>query len=183
MSKKIVVLNGSPRKRGNTSALVEAFAEGAREAGCEVEVFFLEGMDIRACKGCFGGDRTRENPCVQKDDMRAIYDAYRTADALVFASPLYWWTVSAQLKVAVDRLFATAEGEGGLDVPPRECALLMAAEGDGFEESVYWYERLMGHVGWTDKGQVLCPNVADIGDIEGNPALEKARELGKSFGA
>ena len=91
--------------------------------------------------------------------------------------------MSAQLKVAVDRLFATAEGEGGLDVPPRECALLMAAEGDGFEESVYWYERLMGHVGWTDKGQVLCPNVADIGDIEGNPALEKARELGKSFGA
>lgn len=181
MAKKVVVLNGSPRKRGNTSMLAEALAEGAREAGCDVESFFLEGMDIRPCKGCFGGDRMRDNPCVQQDGMRAIYDAFRTADVLVLASPLYWWTVSGQLKAAVDRLFAMAEGDGDLALPPLECVLLMAAQGDGFGESVYWYEHLLQYVGWTDRGRVLCPEVTGIGDIEGNPALDEARELGRKL--
>lgn len=67
MSKKIVILNGSPRRSGNTSALVKAFTRGAEEAGNTVTEFFLDGMDIHGCKGCFGGDNSRDCPCVQKD--------------------------------------------------------------------------------------------------------------------
>lgn len=181
MTKRIVVLNGSPRKKGNTSALVEAFAEGAREAGNQVDTFFLDGMDIHGCKGCFGGGKDAASPCVQKDDMDRIYPAYREADVVVLASPLYYWTISGQLKCAFDRLFAVAECDPDYRNPVKEAVLLMAAEGDGFEESVYWYERLMGHLGWTDKGRVLCGGVMAVGDIAGRPELEQARALGASL--
>ena len=72
MGKKIVILNGSPRKKGNTSALVKSFTEGAKSSGNTVTEFFLSGMDIHGCKGCFGGHSSRECPCVQKDDMARL---------------------------------------------------------------------------------------------------------------
>lgn len=181
MAKRIVVLNGSPRKKGNTSALVEAFAEGARGAGSQVDVFFLDGMGINGCKGCFGGGKDADHPCVQRDGMDAVYPAYREADVVVLASPLYYWTVSGQLKTAFDRLFAVAECDPDYRNPAKDAVLLMAAEGNGFEESVFWYERLMDHLGWTDKGRVLCGGVMEAGDIAGRPELDEARALGASL--
>ena len=179
MGKKIIVLNGSPRKNGNTSALVKAFREGAESAGHSVTEFWLEGMNINGCRGCCAGGKNPESPCVQKDDMAQIYLAYKEAD--VVASPLYYWTISGQLKCAFDRLFAVAECDPGYTNPRKESALLMAAEGNGFEETVYWYDRLMGHIGWKDCGKVLCGGVMAVGDIEGKPELEEARRLGASI--
>ena len=181
MGKKIIVLNGSPRKNGNTSALVKAFREGAESAGHTVTEFWLGGMKINGCRGCCAGGKNPESPCVQKDDMEQIYPAYKEADVVVLASPLYYWTISGQLKCAFDRLFAVAECDPGYTNPRKESALLMAAEGDGFEESVYWYDRLMGHIGWKDCGKVLCGGVMAVGDIEGKPELEEARKLGASI--
>ncbi|WP_304407911.1 flavodoxin family protein, partial [Bacteroides acidifaciens] len=105
MSKRIVILNGSPRMKGNTAGLVEAFKQGAEEAGHTVEVFNLQQMDIRPCLGCLGGGRDSKNPCLQKDDMAKIYPHYETADVLVLASPMYYWSITAQLKTVIDRLF------------------------------------------------------------------------------
>ena len=181
MGKKIIVLNGSPRKNGNTSALVKAFREGAESAGHSVTEFWLEGMKINGCRGCCAGGKNPESPCVQKDDMAQIYPAYKEADVVVLASPLYYWTISGQLKCAFDRLFAVAECDPGYTNPRKESALLMAAEGNGFEETVYWYDRLMGHIGWKDCGKVLCGGVMAVGDIEGKPELEEARRLGASI--
>ena len=181
MGKKIIVLNGSPRKNGNTSALVKAFREGAESAGHSVTEFWLEGMNINGCRGCCAGGKNPESPCVQKDDMAQIYLAYKEADVVVLASPLYYWTISGQLKCAFDRLFAVAECDPGYTNPRKESALLMAAEGNGFEETVYWYDRLMGHIGWKDCGKVLCGGVMAVGDIEGKPELEEARKLGASI--
>ena len=181
MGKKIIVLNGSPRKNGNTSALVKAFREGAESAGHTVTEFWLGGMKINGCRGCCAGGKNPESPCVQKDDMEQIYPAYKEADVVVLASPLYYWTISGQLKCAFDRLFAVAECDPGYTNPRKESALLMAAEGDGFEETVYWYDRLMGHIGWKDCGKVLCGGVMAVGDIEGKPELEEARKLGASI--
>ena len=180
MGKKIIVLNGSPRKNGNTSALVKAFREGAESAGHTVTEFWLGGMKINGCRGCCAGGKNPESPCVQKDDMEQIYPAYKEADVVVLASPLYYWTISGQLKCAFDRLFAVAECDPGYTNPRKESALLMAAEGNGFEETVYWYDRLMGHIGWKDCGKVLCGGMA-VGDIEGKPELEEARKLGASI--
>ena len=181
MGKKIIVLNGSPRKNGNTSALVKAFREGAESAGHSVTEFWLEGMKINGCRGCCAGGKNPESPCVQKDDMAQIYPAYKEADVVVLASPLYYWTISGQLKCAFDRLFAVAECDPSYTNPRKESALLMAAEGNGFEETVYWYDRLMGHIGWKDCGKVLCGGVMAVGDIEGKPELEEARRLGASI--
>ena len=181
MGKKIIVLNGSPRKNGNTSALVKAFREGAESVGHSVTEFWLEGMKINGCRGCCAGGKNPESPCVQKDDMEQIYPAYKEADVVVLASPLYYWTISGQLKCAFDRLFAVAECDPSYTNPRKESALLMAAEGNGFEETVYWYDRLMGHIGWKDCGKVLCGGVMAVGDIEGKPELEEARRLGASI--
>ncbi|MBQ8507949.1 MAG: flavodoxin family protein [Clostridia bacterium] len=181
MGKKIIILNGSPRANGNTAALAGAFTRGAQEAGNEVSCFNLQQMNIHPCLGCCKGGKDPESPCVQKDDMDKIYPSYREADVVVLASPLYYWTISGQLKCAFDRLFTVAECNVDYANPKKECVLLMAAEGNGFEETLYWYERTMNHIHWTDRGRVLCGGVFNIGDIEGNQKLDEAYELGKNI--
>lgn len=181
MSRKIIVLNGSPRPKGNTSALVEEFSRGARESGCEITIFNLDKMNIHGCKGCFGGGRNFDSPCVQKDDMDKIYPAYRAADVVVLATPLYYWHFSGQIRTAFDRLFAVAECDPNYRNPKKESVLLMAAEGYGFDDALKYYKNLMKHLGWTERGHVLAGGVMKIGDIKGHKELNKAYELGKSL--
>ena len=153
MAKNIVILNGSPRKNGNTSALVKAFTQGAESAGHTVTEFFLGGMDIHGCKGCFGGHSSRECPCVQQDDMNKIYPAVKDSDVVVLASPLYYWTMSGQIRTALDRLFALEEGDGNLlRGNGRGSVLLMAAEGHGFEDAMLYFDHLMEHLRWKNLG-------------------------------
>ncbi len=182
MRKKIIVLNGSPRKTGNTSALVKAFTEGAESAGHTVTEFFLDAMDIHGCKGCFGGHGSRECPCVQKDDMAQIYHAVKVCDVVVLASPLYYWTLSGQLKTALDRLFALEEGDGNfLRGNGKSSALLMAAEGHSFDDAVLYYDHLLEHLQWKNLGNVLAGGNMQAGDIEGKTEVEQAYALGKSI--
>ena len=181
MSKKIIILNGSPRKSGNTTALTAAFTKGAEETRNQVTEFFLDGMNIKSCKGCFGGGKNCDSPCVQKDDMDKIYPFYKEADVVVLASPLYYWNISGQLKMTFDRLFAVAECDSEYHNPKKDSILIMAAEGNDFEESEYWYNRLEKHLGWKSLGKVLCGGVMAIGDIQGNEKLDEARKLGASI--
>ena len=181
MGKRIVVLNGSPRRNGNTSRLVESFREGAESAGNTVDVFSLQDMGIHGCLGCFGGGKDPDHPCVQRDGMDLIYPAYKAADVVVLASPLYYWNLSGQLRTAFDRLFAVAECDPGYRNPVKECALLMSAEGDGFDEVVNYYDKLVPYLGWKDRGKVLCGGVMNVGDIDGHADLDEARELGASI--
>ena len=182
MAKKIVILNGSPRKKGNTSELAKAFTRGAESAGHTVTEFFLDSMNIHGCKGCFGGRSGRDHPCVQRDDMDKIYPAVRECDVIVLASPLYYWNMSGQIRTAVDRLFALEEGDGNLlRGHGRASALLMAAEGHDFEDVLLYYNHLMGHLKWNNLGHVLSGGNGDIGDIEGKPEVSAAYELGRSI--
>lgn len=179
---KIVILNGSPRKKGNTSALCAKFTEGAKESGNQVTEFFLNGMNIHGCLGCFGGHSSKDCPCVQKDDMAKIYPVVKECDVIVLASPLYYWNMSGQLRTCVDRLFALEEGDRNLlRGHNRSCALLMAAEGNDFEDVLIYYNHLMEHLRWKNLGSVLAGGNGDIGDIAGKPELQKAYELGKSI--
>lgn len=182
MPKKIVILNGSPRRTGNTSALVKAFTEGAESAGHTVTEFFLDSMNIHGCKGCFGGHSSKECPCVQRDDIKKIYPVVRECDVIVLASPLYYWNMSGQIRTAIDRLFALEEGDGNLlRGHGRASALLMAAEGHGFEDVLAYYNHLMEHLKWNNLGHVLAGGNGDIGDIEGKPEISAAYKLGKSI--
>ncbi len=104
MAKRVMVFKGSPRKDGNSSTLAERAAEGARTAGAEVEVFSLHRMDIHPCDAC---DTCQETGvCVLKDDMQELYPKLTQADAIVVASPIYWFTLSAQTKLFIDRWYA-----------------------------------------------------------------------------
>lgn len=179
--KKILVLNGSRRAGGNTSALIDEFVRGAEESGNSVTRVELGKLDIKPCLGCCKGGRDKAHPCVQRDGMDEVYPAYVEADVVVLASPLYYWSVSGLIKTAFDRLFAVAECDANLRNPVKESVLLMAAEGYGFEESEYWYDRLMGHLHWKSLGKVLCGGVFNAGEIEGNAKLTEAYELGKSI--
>ena len=181
MGKKIVILNGSPRAKGNTSALTAAFKRGAEAAGNEVQEFFLARMKINGCLGCWRGGKDPEHPCSQRDDMEQIYPAYREADVVVLASPLYYWFISGFLKNAFDRLFAIAECDPNYRNPKKQSVLIMAAEGAGFEESERWYDHLEKHIGWKSLGKVLCGWVTQPGDIDGKPELEQAYHLGESI--
>ena len=182
MSKKIVILNGSPRRSGNTSALVKAFTEGAESAGNTVTEFFLDSMDIHGCKGCFGGHSSRECLCVQKDDMSKIYPAVKECDVIVMATPLYYWNMSGQIRTAMDRLFDLEEGDGNLlRGHDRSCALLMAAEGHGFEDAALYFDHLMEHLRWKNLGHVLAGGNMKVGDIKGKPEIQAAYDLGKSI--
>ena len=182
MSKKIVILNGSPRKKGNTSELAASFCEGARSVGNEVTMFYLGSMNIKGCRGCFCGHSNNECPCVQKDDMAQIYPAIRDADIIVMASPLYYWSISGQLKTAIDRLFALEEGDGNLlRGHNKASALLMAAEGNAFEDSVLYFDNLLEHLRWKNLGHILSGGNMNIGDIKGKKELEEAYKLGASI--
>ena len=182
MSKNIVILNGSPRKQGNTAALTAAFTKGAQAAGHTVTEFLLDGMDIHGCKGCFGGHSSRECPCVQRDGMDEIYPAVKQAQVIVLASPLYYWNMSGQIRTAIDRLFALEEGDGNLlRGHDRASALLMAAEGHGFEDVLTYYDHLMEHLRWKNLGHVLAGGNMNVGDIKGKPEIQAAYDLGKSI--
>lgn len=182
MNRKIVILNGSPRRNGNTSALVRAFTLGAESAGHTVSEFFLSGMDIHGCRGCFGGHSGSACPCVQQDDMDRLYPAVRDCDVIVFASPLYYWNLSGQLRTAIDRLFALEEGDGNLlRGHGRASALLMAAEGYDFSDVLLYYDHLTEHLKWRNLGHVLAGGNGSAGDINGKPDLEDARALGESI--
>lgn len=182
MGRNIVVLNGSPRRKGNTSALVKEFIKGAESVGNTVTEFFLDSMDIHGCKGCFGGHSGKACPCVQKDDMEKIYPAVRECDVIVFATPLYYWNMSGQLRTAIDRLFALEEGDGNLlRGHGRSSALLMAAEGDEFDDVVLYYDHLLKHLQWKNLGHVLAGGNCDVGDIAGKPELQDAYALGSSI--
>lgn len=144
--------------------------------------FFLSGMDIHGCGGCFGGHSSRECPCVQKDDMDQIYPAVKESYVVVLATPLYYWNMRGLIRTAINRLFALEEGDGNLiRGHDRSSALLMAAEGNGFDDVLLYYDHLMEHLRWKNLGHVLAGGNGDVGDIEGKPELKEACELGRSI--
>jgi multimeric flavodoxin WrbA len=113
--------------------------------------------------------------------MEKIYPLYKEADVVVLASPLYYWFISGFLKNTFDRLFAIAEADSNYENPKKLTALIMAAEGDEFQESEFWYDHLERHIGWKSIGKVLCGYVAQPGDANGKPELVEAYNLGKSI--
>lgn len=113
--------------------------------------------------------------------MLKIYPQFEKADILVFATLLYFWTITAQLKMAIDRFFAVQEKTADYAMPMRHCIMLMAAEGDtedNFEAVRHYYHALLRHLGWENLKEIYAGGVMKVGDIEGHPALEEAYILG-----
>jgi multimeric flavodoxin WrbA len=111
--KKVIAFVGSPRKNGNTATLVEEAAKGARDAGAEVKVYYLEELQFKGCQGC---STCRQKPeCEQQDDFTPIINELSTADGVIIGSPIYMWQVSSQVKKLFDRFYPLT----GADLKPR----------------------------------------------------------------
>ena len=184
--KNILVILGGGRPRGNTRQLVDAFVKGAVDAGHQTEVVSLNEKQVNGCIGCnacrFG------KPCVQKDDFNSLIPAIRNADLIVFASPLYFWTLSSKIKAFIERFYCIAEED---DAPPlgryekypvRDCALLMTSADDyfwTFEQAVSYYNfALVNYIGFHDRGMLLA---GGCGDTNGKPQIDKTDYLEKAY--
>lgn len=180
MSKRVLILTGSPRAGGNSDQLAEAFAAGAREAGHTVTTFAAGRSKIapcRACDTCF----SKGVACSFDDDFNKLAPLLEEADVIALASPLYWYDISAQLKLAIDKMKAFS----GRTLPIRESVLLMCGavtDPEKFDGAVQVYRRItQGSLQWKDRGVVLAPGCSQKGSIQGHPALEEARQLGRSL--
>ena len=177
--KNIIVISSSPRKNGNSNALVAAFVKGAEEAGNQVEVISLIGKHMEFCRGCMVCNQT--NRCVIEDDMKQINEKLGQAEVVVFATPIYYYSVSGQLKTFFDRtspLFTAA-------YKFRDIYLLAAAAED---EATTADGTIQATVGWVDcfgkaslRKTVFAGNVDAVGDIVGHRALEEAYQTGKAI--
>ena len=185
-SRRVVLLEGSPRRNGNSSILARRVAEGAREAGAEALEFALRELRVApctACEACHGPAKR----CAIKDDMQAIYEAIRGASALVFASPVYWFSVGAQLKAAIDRLYAFG-GENWAPLHGKRYAVLLTYGDEDLYSSgginaVRSFEDCFRFLG-ADRAEFLYGSADKPGDIEANTELmDRAFELGKRLGA
>lgn len=132
----IVILNGSPRLRGNTAAMIAAYREGAEQAGHHVTVFDVCRMRIAGCLACEHCHTREQRVCVQRDDMHEIYPALDAADMFVLASPVYYHGLSGQLKCAIDRIYAP-----GYPRRLRKAALLLSSGSAGvYGGALYTYQ-------------------------------------------
>lgn len=188
---KILAIAGSPRPKGNSNTLLNRFIQGAREAGAEVELVRPFRMKIAPCIGC---EKCRENEgrCTVKDDFQTVYDQVIASDALVFATPTYFSSVSAQMKTFIDRCqsFWALTYVLKRPMPPgpagshtRKVALISVSgqnKPEMFDGMQLIFNNIIGTLQAEKWGELLVPGVDLLGDVLKRPdALEKAYELGR----
>ena len=176
--KRVIVISTSLRRGSNSDMLADKFVEGALSAGNDVEKISLVGKDIQFCKGCFACQKLGR--CVIKDDVNDIMAKVLKADVVCWATPIYYYEMSGQMKTLIDRMNALYP----LDYKFRDVYLLTTAAEDE-EETPKRAE--VGLTGWIDcfpksrlVGTLFCGGVNDPREIEGNAKLQKALELGKA---
>jgi len=184
MAKRVLIFKGSPREGGNSSTLAERSAEGARAAGAEVEVFSLHRMDIRPCDGC---DTCKETGvCVLKDDMQALYPKLTQADAILIASPIYWFTFNAQTKLFIDRWYGLESSQGN-PLRGKQFGLLLAyGDADPYSSgainAIRTFQDMLRYLK-ADMSGLVYGTANDVGDVQKQPELmEQAYKLGEKMG-
>ena len=176
---KVTVLMGSPRQNGNTARLVRAFA-GGLDVRHEIEILNVTRLDIHPCLGCNACFRDALHRCPQHDDMVRVYKVLADTDVLVVASPVYFYGISAQLKMLVDRLHNPIRNSF------RISRMVLLAVGAAtlpqlFDSIVMQYRLCLRFFQLRDLGSVLVRGVKEAGAIEGNAALDEARHLASTI--
>ena len=184
--KKILVVIGGGRPKGNTAQLVAAFCKGAEEVGHQVETISLIKNEVKGCLGC--NACRYEKPCVQKDAFNDLVPKIKTADCIVFASPLYFWTISARTKAFIERFYCIAQEDPDPPLgryekyPVKDCALLMTSADNffwTFEQAVSYYQfTLVNYIGFRDRGMVLA---GGCGDTNGKAQIDKTDHLTRAY--
>ena len=174
---RVIILNGSPRRNGNTEQLAKAFAEGAGRRH-EVELISVTDYSVHPCTGCNSCYTSEGHRCVQQDDMAKICEKLRNADVLIIASPVYFYGISAQLKTVIDRLHTPIRN----DFRIKKLGLILAGAAtlpDLFDPILLQYRMILRFFGLEDAGTVLVSGVKDRGDVLLGDGPERARKLGE----
>jgi multimeric flavodoxin WrbA len=182
-NKQVLVVLGSPRRKGNSSTLAAQISRGAKSAGAEVETVFLHALEISPCRGCDTCKKPNTKGCAIKDDMQEIYQKLTDADAWVIASPVYWFTMSAQTKTFMDRCYALTAYAKNPFAGKRIAIAMSYGDADpvksGCVNALRTFQDAYRYTGSKIVGMVYGSAV-EVGEIAGNKALmREAEELGK----
>lgn len=177
MSKKILILSGSPRKGGNSDLLCDEFMKGAQESGNQVEKIFLRSKKVMPCNACYYC-KDHDGQCAIRDDMGEILDKMQKADVIVMASPVYFYSIDAQMKAVIDRCVAR-----WTNIPDKEFYYIMTAAEDSDTVMDCTLECFRGFAacldGAREKGVIYGKGVYEAGDIRKMPAMQEAYEMGR----
>jgi multimeric flavodoxin WrbA len=193
----VLIMLGSPRKKGNSAILAKEVAKGAKAQGARVETLYLHGMNIRPCSACEACQASLKKDCVIDDDMKALYPKVRKADAIVYATPVYWFTVTAQTKLFIDRSYALGmtkevQGPTGPDyVTESDLAgknigvVLTYGDTDPFSSggvnALRTFQDMFRYIGSPIVGMVYG-SATGAGEIESNAkVMKEAYELGRQI--
>ncbi len=177
MSKKVLVLSASPRRGGNSDLLCDQFMSGAQETGHNVEKIFLKDKKINYCTGC--GTCFNKKPCLQKDDVPDILDKMIAADVIVMATPVYFYTLNAQMKTLIDRTCSRYT-----EINSKDFYFVMTAADEGKEAmdgTIDSFRRFLSCLdNPKEKGFIYGTGAGTIGEIKKTPAIKEAYEMGKN---
>ena len=179
MSKKVLILSGSPRKSGNSDLLCDEFMRGALESGNEAEKIRVAGKHIAPCSGCYYCS-AHNGECVHKDDMAEILQKIIDADVIVLSSPVYFYSISAQLKALIDRTVAR-----WLEVKNKDFYYIITMADDAPSSADTTLACFRGYAdcveGAVEKGVIIGQGVHDAGEIKNTAAVKQAYAMGKNI--
>lgn len=175
LNKKVLVLSSSPRRGGNSDILCDQFILGAKEAGNQAEKIFLKDKKINYCLGC--GACQKSGSCAQKDDMEGILDKMVDADVIVMATPVYFYSMSAQMKTLIDRTCPRYT-----EISNKQFHIIAtAADGseDALEETITGFRGFFRCLDNAEEAGIIAGISAwNIGDIKGQQAMKQAFACG-----
>jgi multimeric flavodoxin WrbA len=175
---KITVLMGSPNRNGSTALLADSFVKGAEESGHTCNVIDVCHCDIHPCIGCVRCGY--EGPCVQKDDTEMIRKELLSSDMVVFATPLYYYGMSAQLKTVVDRFCAYNSSLNSRHLKSALLTVAWNADDWTFDALKAHYQTLVRYINFEDQGMILGYGCGTVSMTKRRGYLEKAYQLGKN---
>lgn len=183
--KHVVALLGSPRKKGNSTVLAKQIIQGVESAGAKVETVYLNGLNIKPCQGCYACKKENSTGCAIDDDMQFLYPKLVESDAWIIASPVYWFNMSAQTKLFMDRCFALWNENPGINPMYKKPIAIAMSYGDsdpfrsGCVNALRSFQDAYSFAGSRIVGMVYG-SAEEPGEIASNGELmAQAEEIGK----
>ena len=177
-SMKILIITGSPRKNGNSNFLVDNFIKGAQEKGHQIFRFDSAFKKVHSCIACnkcgMNGD------CIFNDDFNYVRENLVDSDMVVFATPMYYFGISAQIKTVIDRFYAI---NGKIHIPKKTALIMTYADTEEKEAQPIkkHFETLINYLGWTNVGEIVASGVWTQGSVKNTKYPKMAYELGKNL--
>ncbi len=181
---KVVIFLGSPREKGHTTALAREAGRGAKDAGLEVKEYDLNDKGVRGCQGCFHCRGIYE--CATKDYLTPMYQDIAEASAVVVASPIYFYQVTGQAKLWVDRMFPMIDGDFNPRQPGKKALTIFSQNQKGpdtFKPAIDWLNNILKDgFGWDLTASVICCGEPELDSADFGKLLQQAHAAGAAFG-